>query len=128
MILADTSVWIDFLRKREPVHSRFSDELKRGQILSTPWIFAELIQGAKKGYEIGKILEFWEVISKPLPSQLSDIWIDAGKASHAKHLHTKGIGLIDAAIAQTAAALNIPLWTLDKALISILPAHLRFEA
>ncbi len=43
MILADTSVWVDHLRNRDPEMEKY---LTRGQILMHPFIVAELSLGS----------------------------------------------------------------------------------
>lgn len=127
VILADTSVWIEFLRGQEPVYSAFLDFLRLGRILSVPWIFAELLQGAIDEHESAFILDFWKEIRKPDALILEKIWLDAGRFSRKAKLQTKGVGLIDAAIIQAASSLDGAVWTLDKKLYKTIPPALRFN-
>ncbi len=128
MILADTSVWIEFLRGKEPIHSRFKDFLKLGKIFSLPWIFGELLQGALDDEESQRLLSFWEVIPKPESEELEKIWLDAGVLSRKSKFPSKGVGLIDAAIIQSARLMNNSVvWTLDKKLQKVTPSGQRFS-
>ena len=60
MIIADTSVWIDFFRIKEPVHQILSELLENRNILAIECIFGELLQGIKNNYEKNIITKYWE--------------------------------------------------------------------
>jgi predicted nucleic acid-binding protein len=108
MILADTSVWVDHLRSR---NAKMEDSLRRAQILTHPFIVAELALGSlhnrKKGLaELDSLLEV-------RVAQLSEVrhMIE----THA--LPSRGIGLTDAhLIASCLLTPGTQLWTHDRAL------------
>jgi predicted nucleic acid-binding protein len=111
VILVDTSVWIDHLRKTETGMRRL---LGTGQVLSHPLVIGELAMGSFKRRDL-------------LLSELSDL----PKAKLAEHdevlqfisghaLFGLGIGYIDAHL--LAAVRLMPgtlLWTRDKRLLEI---------
>lgn len=111
MILVDTSVWVDHLRKNEAGLRRL---LGMGQVLSHPFVIGELAMGSFRRRDL-------------LLRELSDLQ-RAKVAEHDEVLHFVskhrlfglGIGYIDAHL--LAAARLIPgtlLWTRDKRLSEV---------
>ena len=107
MILADTSIWIDHLRKGNEF---LSSLLEKGVVLIHPFIIGELACGSMVNrHEILGLL-------RTLP--------DVGTADHAevlhlvteKRLHGRGIGWIDAHLLTAALLAHSYLWTSDKRL------------
>ena len=113
MILADTSVWIEFLKGKELIYSYLSFLLEHGEISGLEVIFGELLQGAKSKREREMILAYAECIE-----QLDEKgnWLNAGLNASANQLKDKGIGLIDSYLLTNSQSKNIKLWTLDKKL------------
>ncbi len=113
MIIADTSIWIDFLRNREPIHARLDELLERGMVLASEGVFGELLSGAKGRQEVDLVESYW----KSLPRvDESGIWIEAGKLSSARGLRARGVGLIDAAVLALSERTGAAIWTLDRGL------------
>jgi hypothetical protein len=105
MILADTSIWIDYLRGRDPKMERL---LGSGQIVMHPFIVAEIALGSLHNRR--KRLENMDALLEVRVAQLHEVrhMIEA----HA--LYSKGIGLTDAHL--VASCLMTPgtqLWTRD---------------
>jgi len=111
VILVDTSVWVDHLRKTETGMRRL---LGMGQVLSHPLVIGELAMGSFKRRDL-------------LLSELGDL-PRAEVANHDEVLHFvsrhtlfgSGIGYIDAHL--LAAVRLMPgtlLWTRDKRLLEI---------
>jgi len=107
MILVDTSVWIDHLRRG---NDRLRELLEEGEVLSHPFVLGELACGNLKNRD-----EILELLAS-LP--------EAGIAEQHEVLHViarhrlpgRGVGWVDAHLL-TAALLNRSrLWTLDKPL------------
>jgi predicted nucleic acid-binding protein len=113
MTIADTSVWVEFLRNREPVHARLKSLLERGEVLGVECVFGELFSGARGSRENALLFAYWGSLPKV---DEAGIWIDAGKLSASRHLHSHGVGLIDAAILAVAARTGAEIWTLDRLL------------
>ena len=117
MIVADTSIWIDFLKAREPVFTQMRGLLDNGQVIANECVFAELMQGAKNNRERNIISEYWE----NLPKYSNDgILLKAGTESGRNKWLDQGVGLIDCAIVMYARASKSQIWTFDKKLLSIL--------
>lgn len=120
MIILDTSVWIEFFRSETRYFEPVAALLERREILGLPWVFGELLQGAKNSYEVGVLEKTWEVIPKPEHVVLERAWITAGRESFKGKWISKGVGLIDAAIFSVALELDSKVWTIDKKLAEIL--------
>ena len=116
-VLVDTSVWIDFFRKKEPCYSAVSELMETDSICCVGIVFAELLQGAKSDKELGTIREFLHVFEF-LP-ETTHCWASAGELAF--HLQRKGrpAGLSDCYIAAAAEAAGASLFTLDKHFQSI---------
>ena len=114
MILADTSVWVEHLRGRNPERgssTEMEQRLGAGQIAMHPFIVAEIALGSLHNRR--KRLEEMEALLEVKVAQLGVVrhMIDA----HA--LYSKGIGLTDAhLIASCLLTPEIQLWTRDTAL------------
>jgi predicted nucleic acid-binding protein len=108
VILVDTSVWIDHLRKHD---SRLRILLESGQVLSHPFVIGELAMGSFKQRDI--LLEELRNLPKVTVAYEHEV---LGFISQ-KALFGLGIGYIDAHL--LAAAKLTPgtfLWTRDKRL------------
>jgi predicted nucleic acid-binding protein len=111
--IADTSVWVEFLRNREPAHARLKALLERGEVLGVECVFGELFSGARGGRENAVLESYWASLPKV---EETGIWIEAGKLSASRHLHSRGVGLVDAAILAVAVRTGAEIWTLDRQL------------
>jgi predicted nucleic acid-binding protein len=110
LILADTSVWIEFFRSG---NGELQKALVRGEIVIHPWIIAELALGSLKD-RTGTLATLDLLPRVPLARM--------GELRHmieARRLYNLGIGLTDAHL-MASAFLNPPtlLWTRDKRLRS----------
>jgi predicted nucleic acid-binding protein len=56
MIVVDTSIWIEFFKKNEPVFSNLKELIETGSILGHEAIFGELLQGCLNVKELSFIL------------------------------------------------------------------------
>jgi predicted nucleic acid-binding protein len=114
MILVDTSVWVDHLRKGDPIMQRL---LENGNVLMHPLVIGELAMGDLQPREtiLEALLQLPAVIE-------SDHYEALGFIAHHK-LYGTGIGFVDvhllAAVRLTSDAL---LWTRDKRLVRVAEA------
>lgn len=107
MILADTSVWVEHLRRR---NQRLAALLLDQAIVIHPFVIGELALGT------GSTSTEWFVLLGELPQ--------APQASHQEALHFvkeralggSGIGWIDAHLLCGAVLARARLWTLDRRL------------
>lgn len=111
-VLIDTSVWIDFFRKKQPYYKAVLELIDTDCIVCTGIIFGELLQGAKSTKEFNTLREFLYVFDF-LPGK-DKIWELAGTISF--NLQRKGIsvGLSDCFIAAVTKAHNVMLLTKDR--------------
>jgi hypothetical protein len=117
MIIADTSVWIEFLKGNEPVFRRMQTLLENREITALEPVFGELLQGAKNKRERQVITDYWK--NTPRIDE-SELWIVAGLYAGEKKLFAKGVGLIDAYIVIASLKTNAQVWTLDEKLHKVL--------
>ena len=107
MILVDTSVWIDHLRKGA---SELASLLNEGAVLCHPFVIGELACGnLKNRHEIFSLLEALPTCTVASHKEVLHL------VSHRK-LHGKGLGWIDMHLLASALLSNTTLWTKDKTL------------
>ncbi len=124
MILVDTSVWIQFLRGKQPFLSALTTAMEHQQVLTTACVFGELLQGAKSQRERDILISFW----KNLPQKDGPaLWIEAGILSSENNFFSRGVGLIDAFLVTLVRKNRGQLWTLDQKLRSVLHPSEIFE-
>ena len=107
MVLADTSVWVDHLRRGV---SLLGGLLTSGQVATHPFVIGELACG-----NLANRSEILKLLSA-LPS--------LGMASHAealrlvedRRLHGTGLGWIDIHLLSSALLSQAPLWTRNRRL------------
>jgi predicted nucleic acid-binding protein len=106
-ILADTSVWIDHLRRGR---SELAAQLEWGQIVQHPAVIGELACGTFRDRDV--ILD----AIRRLP-QIMEAQHDEVMALIEEHrLMGSGIGWIDAHLLASAVLSDVQLWTLDRRL------------
>jgi predicted nucleic acid-binding protein len=110
LILADTSVWIEFFRSG---NRELKKALGRGQIVIHPWIIAELALGSLK--DRTGTLATLDLLPHVPVARMSEL----RHMIEARRLYNLGIGLTDSHL-MASAFLNPPtlLWTRDKRLRS----------
>jgi predicted nucleic acid-binding protein len=110
LILADTSVWIEFFRSG---NGELQKALVRGEIVIHPWIIAELALGSLK--DRTGTLATLDLLPRVPVARISEL----RHMIEARRLYNLGIGLTDAHL-MASAFLNPPtlLWTRDKRLRS----------
>lgn len=113
MIVVDTSVWVEFLKNREPTYSRMRELLERGAVLSPEGVFGELFTGVRSGREEDELEAYWRKLPK---IDETGLWIEAGKIRASRNLAARGGGLVDGVILALAARTGAEIWTLDRRL------------
>jgi len=117
MIIADTSVWIDYLKGSNYVKTDFEQLLHSRKLLAISAVFGELLLGAKNSREVNIITGFWMNLPKMSEEAL---FINAGNLSRKHKLFAKGIGLNDCFILAAGIQGNFAIWTLDKKLKNVI--------
>jgi len=110
MVLVDTSVWIDHLRKQSPA---LCELLEAGEVAIHPFIIGELACGNLSNRD-----EFLSLLHAlpPVPRIDDD---EAAFFIEQHHLAGRGIGLIDVHLLAAAQLAACPLWTKDKRLSAV---------
>lgn len=111
MILADTSVWIDHLRRG---NEALASALEREEVLTHPFVIGELACGhLARRREVLGLLE-------ALPSSLVATDEETLAFIESQRLMGKGIGYIDAhLLAAVKLTERATLWTRDRALATV---------
>ena len=113
-VLVDTSVWIEFLSKREPTMKSL---LLENRVVTHPFIIGEIACGSiKNRAQILSLLESLQQVQVSLHSEVL-FMLKTHK------LFGKGIGFIDLHLLSAALIAEIPLWTNDKRLHAISETH-----
>lgn len=108
MILADTSVWVDHFRKRDPELYR---QLQRNNISIHPFIVTELGLGNLPSRQ--KTIDYLDQLPTARIAQMSEV----RGMIEVHRLFQRGIGFVDAhLIASTLITPHTSLWSRDKRL------------
>jgi predicted nucleic acid-binding protein len=111
MILADTSVWIDYLRQGEPP---LAEQLSQENILMHGMVLGELAIGNFKNRQL--LLKRWKAL--PFVQTAADTQVLDFIETH--QLMGKGVGWIDLhLLTAVSLARTVQLWTRDKRLKNI---------
>ena len=110
-VLVDTSAWIDFFRKNEPVYSTVLKIMDENRICCIGIILAELIQGARTREEIATLKDFIDVFD--FIGESNGLWEQAGELSFSLKKEGKQVGLADCYIATAANAEKAAILTMD---------------
>lgn len=107
MVLVDTSVWVEHLRRGEP---RLGALLGAAEVLCHPFIVGELACGHLRNR--GEILDLLTAL--PIVGKVEDTEIL--QFIEANRLHRKGLGLIDIHLLASCLLSRRTLWTFDAKL------------
>ena len=107
MVLVDTSIWVDHLRKG---HSHLEKLLLDAEVACHSFVIGELACGNIKNRS--EILILLQSLPTTPPIDLSEYlyFIDQNR------LHGFGIGFVDIHLLASAKLADIPIWTADKKL------------
>jgi predicted nucleic acid-binding protein len=111
LILVDTSVWVDHLRRGDP---GLIDLLERSAVLMHPFVVGEIACGSLR--DRGSILELLQDLPAAVLASPDEVlgFIE----THA--LHGKGIGYVDVhLLASVALTPGARLWTRDTKLLRV---------
>lgn len=111
-VLIDTSVWIEFFRKKEPYHTFVLGLIDEDRICCAGIVLGELLQGARSGKELEVLKDFLHVFD--FVPETPEIWEKAGELSFALRRKGGAVGLSDCFIAVAAMACDAEILSLDK--------------
>jgi predicted nucleic acid-binding protein len=107
MVLVDTSVWVNHLRKGD---IQLEQLLLNGEVVCHPFIIGELACGNIKNRS--EILALLQALPKVPTIDLYEYLYFIEQ----NHLSGTGIGFVDVHLLASAQLSGIPLWTKDKRL------------
>jgi predicted nucleic acid-binding protein len=110
MILADTSVWIDHLRKTD---QKLFDILQKGEVCIHPFIIGEIACG-----NLSNRVEIIDLL-RALPEVLVASDDEILQFIENRQLYGKGLGYIDIHLLASAFINKVSFWTRDKRLSRI---------
>ena len=111
-ILVDTSVWIEYFRKKDPLYSTVDKLIDEDGIFCIGLVLAELIQGARTREEIKTLKDFTSVFT--FIEESAKLWEKAGELSFELKKAGQPIGLADCYIAAAASKSGVAILTLDN--------------
>lgn len=107
MILADTSVWIDFLRDGLP---ELGERLGRSAVVVHPFVVGEIACGNLRNREA--TLELLSQLRRVSVAEHDEVM----NFIRARKLYGHGVGLVDVHLLASATMDGFQLWTRDKPL------------
>ncbi len=110
MILVDTSVWVDHLRRVVPL---LGDLLAAGEVATHPFVIGELACG-----NLANRTEILRLLSA-LPTVKIATHAEVLQLTEARRMHGRGIGWIDMHLLASSLLSRTALWTRDKNLLAV---------
>lgn len=110
MILVDTSIWVNHLRRRDET---LAAHLEAGEVLCHPYVIGEIGLGVLK--QRRAVLE----LMAALPSALVVSHDEVMAFVDQRRLAGRGIGWVDVHLAASAVASGSRLWTADRRLAEV---------
>lgn len=108
MTLADTSVWVDHLRRGTPKLSQLLDD---GEVICHPFIIGELACGSMRNR--AEVLALLDTLPRARPLEQAE----ALAFIEAQRLMGSGLGWIDVHLLGSTLLTQAVLWTLDRRLM-----------
>lgn len=110
MILVDTSVWVEHLRRGLP---RLASLLQEGEVLIHPWVIGELACGTLSNRR--QVLELLQGLPAATVASDSEVLLLIER----DQLMGRGIGYVDAHLLASARLSHCCLWTQDRCLTAV---------
>ena len=110
MILVDTSVWVEHLRRGLP---RLATLLQEGKVLIHPWVIGELACGNLRNR--GDVLELLQGLPAAVGASDSEVLLLIER----EQLMGRGIGYVDAHLLASTKLSHTNLWTQDRRLAAL---------
>lgn len=113
MILVDTSVWVQFLRGREPYATELDRLLMENDVLAHEFVYGELLLGDRGGRT--KLLTEYERMQRAPTVGHGEVLA----LVRSRDINGRGIGWVDAHLLASALIERAHLWTADESLLRI---------
>lgn len=111
-ILVDTSVWIDFFRRKEPAYTNVVQLIDEDRIYCAGIILSELMQGANSEKELNVLKDFLHVYE--FINETPETWIKSGELSFKLRKQGKETPLSDCLISVLSIEAKASIYTYDK--------------
>jgi len=111
-VLVDTSVWIDFFKKKEPAFTNVTQLIDEDRICCAGIILSELMQGANSEKELNVLKDFLHVYE--FISETPESWKKAGELSFKLRKRGKETPLSDCLISVLSLEADAAIYTYDK--------------
>ena len=109
-VFVDTSVWVDHLRRGEPL---LQDFLSAGQVVTHPFVIGELACG-----NLSNRKEILALLAE-LPQITGATHDEVMHLIEKRKLNGKGLGWTDMNLLASALISRVPLWTRDRRLAEV---------
>jgi predicted nucleic acid-binding protein len=110
VILVDTSIWVEHLRRGLP---RLATRLKEGKVLIHPWVIGELACNHLRNR--GEVLELLQGLPAAVVASDQEVLLMIEQ----DQLMGRGIGYVDAHLLASARLSHCQLWTQDRRLVAL---------
>ena len=110
MILVDTSIWVNHLRRHDAV---LAAHLDAGEVLCHPYVIGEMSLGLLRQRQ--QVLE----LLAALPAALVVSHDEAMTFVEQRRLSGLGVGWVDIHLAASAVVSRAKLWTVDRRLAAV---------
>lgn len=125
MILADTTIWIEFFKSNPVFVNEIESLLENKDVIAIEPVFAELLYGSRSDNERNMISSYWKVL--PKIKFMEGSFIESADFANRRNYHNAGIGLIDSILSKAATDNNHLIWTLDKKILNNLDDKLLYK-
>jgi predicted nucleic acid-binding protein len=110
-VLADTSIWVDYLRGQEPVATQLERLVRGGEAVLCGPVLAELLAGARTDTDAEALLDLTGLRFIEATRQT---WRRSGEVARALREVGESVPLLDILIGIACAHARVPLWTHDR--------------
>ena len=110
MTLADTSVWVDHLRRDR---HRLAALLKESRVLCHPFVAGELACGSLANRD--RFLRLLGALPRAIVAEHEEVM----RLVHDRRIHGRGLGWVDTHLLASSLLEGCALWTLDKRLEAV---------
>jgi predicted nucleic acid-binding protein len=125
MILADTTIWIEFFKSNPLFFKGMESLLESKEVITIEPIFAELLYGSRSHKERNMILSYWKILPR-IKFTEGTLIESADFGNKGNHLNM-GIGLIDTILVKATIENKHLIWTLDKKILNNLDRQFLYK-
>lgn len=125
MILADTTIWVEFFKSNPVFFNKMESLLESKEVITIEPIFAELLYGSRSHKERSMILSYWKVL--PHIRFIEGTLIESADFGNKSNYLNVEIGLIDTILIKVTIENKYLIWTLDKKILNNLDKQFLYK-